>query len=86
MKKVRLNIQETLKYQREMVIEIPDDMSESTLNGFLDRAQRKAQAAIDISYILEDFSDEINTVEQPDESTDSPWDTEIEIDDFDFID
>ncbi|MDP4087360.1 MAG: hypothetical protein Q8934_22610 [Bacillota bacterium] len=85
MRKVRLSIQETLKYQRDMIIEIPDDMSESTLNSFLDKAQRKAQAAIDVGYILEDFNDEINVIEQPDESTDSPCDTEIEIDDFDFI-
>jgi hypothetical protein len=86
MKKVKLNIQETLKFQREMVIEIPDDMNEDKLNRFLDKAQMKAQAAIDISFILEDFSDEINVIELPDESCDSPWDTEIEIDDFDYLD
>jgi predicted nucleotidyltransferase len=85
MKKVRISIQETLKFQREMVIEIPDDMPEDKLNNFLDKAQKKAQSAIDVSYILEDFSDEINVIENPDESCDSPWDSEIEIDDFDYI-
>lgn len=85
MKKVRLSIQETLKYQRAMIIEIPDDMSEDKLNAYLDKAQRKAQAAIDVGYILEDFNDEIYVIEQPDESIYSPWATEIEIDDFDFV-
>jgi hypothetical protein len=86
MKKVKLSIQETLKYKRDMTIEIPDDMSEDKLNKFLDVAQRKAQAAIDITYILEDLSNEINVIDNPDESTDSPWDSEIEIDDFNYID
>jgi hypothetical protein len=85
MKKVRLNIQETLRYQRQMIIEVPDSMTDDRLINFLDKAQRKAQAAIDIGFILEDFSSEINVIEQPDESTDSPWDSEIEIDDFDYI-
>jgi hypothetical protein len=85
MKKVKLNIQETLKYQREMIIEVPDDMTDGKLNQYLDIAQRKSQAAIDIGYILEDLDDEINIIENPDEDMDSPWDSDIMIDDFDYI-
>jgi hypothetical protein len=86
MKKVRVSIQEILRYQRSMVIEIPDDMSEDKLNNILDKAQRKAQQAVDVMYIVEDLSDDINVLEVPDEDMSSPWDSEVEIDDFDYID
>jgi hypothetical protein len=86
MKKVRVSIQEVLRYQRQVIIEIPDDMSEDKLNNILDKCQRKAQAASDVPFIIEDLNDDINVLEIPDESMDSPWDSEVEIDDFDYVD
>jgi hypothetical protein len=86
MKRVRLSIQETLKFQRGMIIKVPDDMTEDKLNNILDKVQRKAQAASDIPFIIQDLNDDIEIATTPDESVDSPWDTEIEIDDFDYVD
>jgi hypothetical protein len=85
MKKVRLSIEETLRFQRQMIIEIPDDMTEDKLNNILDKAQRKAQSSSDLPFIIEDLNDQISVFQAPDENIDSPWDTDIEIDDFDYI-
>jgi hypothetical protein len=86
MKKVRISIEENLRYQREMIIEVPDDMTEDKLNTILDKSQRRAQSAGDIPYIVESLNKDIKIVECPDEDLSSPWDSEIEIDDFDYID
>jgi hypothetical protein len=42
--------------KRNGYFEIPDDMPEDKLNNFLDKAQKKAQSAIDVSYILQKIS------------------------------
>lgn len=86
MKRVRLSIQETLKFQRGMIIKVPDNMTEDKLNNILDKVQRKAQTASDIPFIIQDLNDDIEIATTPDKSVNSPWDTEIEIDDFDYVD
>jgi hypothetical protein len=86
MKRVVLKIQETLKFQRGMIIKVPDNMTENELNKILDIAQAKAYAPSDITFIIEDLEAGIEIATTPDESTDSPWDTEIEIEDFNYVD
>jgi hypothetical protein len=84
-KKVTLSIMETLKYQREMIIEVPDEMLEAELNGILDEVQRRAQHVDDIASLIQECVSDIKIIETPDSSTNSPYDTEIEIDDM-YID
>lgn len=86
MKSARLSICETLKYQREMIVKIPEEISESELNNWLDEAQRKAQHPEDVLYILQDFNKNIEAIEMPDNDFDSPYNTEIEIDELDIED
>jgi hypothetical protein len=40
MKKVKLTIEETLKYEREVIIEIPDEMTNGEIESELDYAER----------------------------------------------
>lgn len=84
MKKVEIAIEEKLTYHRNMKIEVPEDMTEKTLNEILDAAQNRAQSSSDIPLILEKFG--VKTIVHPDESFSSPWDVEIEITDYDFED
>lgn len=42
MKKVKLTIEETLKYEREVVILVPDEMDEQELQEELSSAERKS--------------------------------------------
>ncbi|MCY8609908.1 hypothetical protein G3M81_12425 [Bacillus paralicheniformis] len=85
MKKVALSINETLKYQRSMVIEIPDELSDEKLDALLDNAEREAEAPGDIPLLLGKIAPDIKILESPDESDESPYDTEIEIDDLHIV-
>lgn len=85
MKKVEISIQEILRYERKAIIEIPDDMSEDKLNKIFNIAQRRADSAEDITYIIDALDNDIKIVEHPDVDLSSPWDSEIEIDEFDYI-
>lgn len=42
MKKVKLTIEETLKYEREVIIEVPDEMTNGEIESELDYAERNA--------------------------------------------
>jgi hypothetical protein len=85
MKKVKISIQEILRYERKAIIEIPNDMSEDELNNIFNIAQRRADSAEDITYIIDALDDDIRILEHPDGDLSSPWDSEIEIDEFDYI-
>jgi hypothetical protein len=82
MKRVVLKIQETLKYQREVPVMIPDDMDEGELNSALDSAQRGAESVDDIVRGLRRYGIEQN--EPYDTDLDSPDWSEAECDDYDF--
>jgi len=77
--KVRLQINEVLKYQREAVVEIPDTIPISEFNMILDEAQRQASFAEDVTDFLEDNYPEISAIERLHVSEDGPWGSEVEI-------
>lgn len=43
MNKVKLVVIETLKYEREIIVEVPEGISEIKLSGMLDAAERAGQ-------------------------------------------
>lgn len=81
MKKLCLSINEVLKYQREAIISIPDDMTDDELNNILDEVQRNADFAADIADLIECKRTNISIVKRPDIDLSNPWDTEVEIQD-----
>lgn len=83
MRKVILKITETLKYQREVPVEVPDFLSENDLNHALDHAQRSAESIDDMVIELRRYG--INQTASYDRDLDSPWDVEIECDDYEWI-
>ncbi|WP_080833259.1 hypothetical protein [Cohnella massiliensis] len=84
MKKVVLKIQETLRYQREVPVMIPDDMNQEALNAVLDTAQCGAESVDDIIYRLRRHGIQQN--EPYDSNLDSPDWSEAECDEYDFPD
>lgn len=80
MKKIKLEIEETLKYHRSMLIAVPDDFSEDVLEDILDEAEKTASKGQDVSYVLERFKGEgLNVLEHADDDLSSPHRAEIEI-------
>lgn len=61
---------------------IPDDMDENALNAALDKAQRGSESVDDMIHNLRKVG--IEQTEPYDDSLDSPWDSEVECDDYDF--
>lgn len=82
MKKVTLQVQETLKYTREIEIEIPDEMTEEELQEHLNLMEKDEYLA-DAVYVLKD---EGITVLQYDDDLSSPDSGEVEVTDFEFKD
>lgn len=82
MKKVKLFIRESLKYNREMVIKVPEEMTETELNRLLDKVQRRADHVADLGYLFRDEGMKIS--EWPDDDMSSPFDVELEIGDYEF--
>lgn len=80
MKKVTLYVQETLKYTRDVVVEVPDNMTDGQLEYLLDKVQSRAESVDDAVYALRDRG--INLCEPYDTDLDSPSHCEIEIDDY----
>jgi hypothetical protein len=81
MKKVKLNVLETLKYQREIEIAIPDDMTEGELNEILNRAQRGS----DLDEFLHRLEGNGISFGVYDDDLSSPYGMEVECDDYTFI-
>lgn len=86
MKKVKLTIEETLKYEREVIIEVPDEMTNSEIESELDYAERNGgrEGAEGIVYSLRRRG-----MENPDgfdQDLYSPDSSEAEILDYEIID
>jgi hypothetical protein len=81
MKKIRISIQETLKYHHELIIEVPEGTTDDEIDKALTRSERMDNNARDVGYTLEKLlkAKEIEFIEN---DLGSPYDTEIEIDDF----
>lgn len=82
MKKVRLDVEEKLRYRREVEVYIPDDMDDSDLEDALDAAVNRSESLDDFIRLLER---EGIRCDGYDDSLDSPSYMEIECDDYDFI-
>lgn len=78
----RLELMETLKYQREMVIVLPEEKTDKELNSMLDSAEKQSESAFDVAHYLERHYD-IKVTEYPDQDLNSPYSAEVEIEDFD---
>ncbi|MCC3380714.1 hypothetical protein ACFQ5D_10820 [Paenibacillus farraposensis] len=84
MKKVLLTVMETLKYEREIVVEIPDEMTDEQLEKALNKAEQNFGGVSDFLYDLKPYG--ITNSSGFDESTDSPADMEAECTDYERID
>lgn len=85
MKKVILQIEETLRYQREVPVMIPDDMDKDALNSALDKAQTYADSVSDILNVLR-VRFGIAQQDPYDDSFYSPDWSEAECNDYRFVD
>lgn len=85
--KVRLTVEETVRYQTEVVIEQPETMSDEELNNILDRVERQCRhdSGPDIAFVLEkEYGIKIHKVSSG--FPDNPCDSELEIIDVSNID
>lgn len=86
MKKVELTINETLKYERKMEIEIPDKMTEDELNQLLNNVESKhPEGASDVSIIIQRLNKDIKITSYSSETYQSPYSSDVEIEDFEII-
>jgi hypothetical protein len=82
MKKVTIEVQETLKYNREIECEIPDEMTETELDSLLGKMERDEFLG-DAIYVLKRAGIEVG---EYDEDLDSPSYGEVEVLEFNFKD
>lgn len=85
MKTVKVSIEETLKYRREMVISVPDTMTDKELNKLLGGVERGSEQASDMPFEIQKLNPEIKVIESPDEDLDNPDDMSVEINDFNEV-
>lgn len=86
MKKYKLTVNETLRYSRELVIEIPTDVTLGQIDEVLNRAERGyADTAEDVGFMLIQAFTNAKIVENVDRDFSSPVDTDIEITELDEI-
>jgi hypothetical protein len=78
--KVRLTIEETLKYQEEIIVEQPDTMSDGEFEGILVKAERESReyGVEDLAFVLSEKYG-LKIVDSSKNFPDSPRDNELEI-------
>lgn len=86
MKRIKLRIEESVTYESEGVIEVPDDLTESQLNTILDDTQKKVYdcQAGDVFYHL-NRDHGFKTVSQSSGFPDSPSDSQLEITEYEEV-
>lgn len=77
-KKIKLDIEETLKYHRSVFIEVPEDIPEGALYAVLDDAEKTSSSGQDVSYVLEKTK-WLKVLERSDNDYRSPFSVEVEI-------
>lgn len=82
MAKVKLEVEETLKYRREIIVEVPDEMDDGDLEQALNMAQKHDNLQ-DFMLELEDHG--IEAPDGYDDDLSSPSDMDVECDGYDFI-
>lgn len=83
MRKVKIKIRETLVYEREAVVLMPDGIPGS-INDQLDNAERWSDSASEVVYELGNNGCEI--VENVSHDMDCPERTEVEVTDYEILD
>jgi hypothetical protein len=81
-KRVKLSVEEKLRYRRTIFVDVPDEMDEKEIERILDKAQKQEYLS-DFMYVLD-----ANGIENPDGYDDdlqSPWDSEVECDEYDIL-
>ncbi|MDO3680407.1 hypothetical protein [Paenibacillus ehimensis] len=82
MKKAILYVTETLTYEREIVVLLPDEMSEESLNTALNAAERRVDFMSD--FVINLANQGIQVVGQIDDDLSSPDNCEIECTAYDL--
>lgn len=80
MKKVTVEVMETLKYKREIEIEVPDEMTEQQLEFLFSKMERD-EFLIDAVYVLKEAGIKVGRY---DDDLDSPDYGEVEVIEFNF--
>jgi hypothetical protein len=81
--KVKISITETLKYQEELIVIQPENMTDAEFEHILDGAEKQCNSADDMSYFLERYG--IKTTGITKSFPDSPFYEELEIDDVEDL-
>lgn len=84
MKTVNLTIEETLKFKRNMIIEVPYNTTLAEFARLIFEVERDSKLSADVSLVMKDLNNKINILENPDEALSSPSHSEIEIIKTDF--
>lgn len=77
--KKTITIHETLRYARDMVVEVPDEEDDEYLDSVLEEAMDEAnddESLDSMFFVLKNYG--INILSYPDESFDSPLSAEYE--------
>lgn len=86
MKKVKLLITETLKYNREVIVEVPDLMEKSDIEDALDNAERNAGFEGVDGFVHTLKKQGITNPDGVDKDLESPNSVEAECYDYKFLD
>lgn len=86
MRKVKLMVTETLKYEREIIVEVPDDVCETKLEGLLDVADRAGYADGVDGFVRALERRGVQNPDGYDTDLSSPSSYEAECDDYEFLD
>ena len=87
MVKVRMSVEETVKYRSVITVEVPDGLGGEEMNKILDKVESKHKydgGAKDIAHTLKN-SHGFEVVEVDSGFPDSPSGSEVEIEDFTFV-
>lgn len=82
MRRVKLSVEEQLRYHRDVAVEIPDEMTEAELENALDQAQR-GETLDDFVLRLRAFGIQCSGGYDTDLS--SPYHSEVECDEYEFL-
>lgn len=80
MKKFKIEVEETLRFRKEIVISVPDEMSDGMFETLIGGVERQADTVADIPYILAGTTGgDVKVLKLPDNEYSSPDSVEIEI-------
>lgn len=84
MKTVTLFLEETLKYKREVVIRVPDSVTEKEVEQLINKAMMDTEKSTDVPYAIKKINPGIVVTKLPSKELDSPDAMEVDIKDWDI--